>query len=444
MAAGPFTPLSQADHDNRQAVLKAASYLEEIKKNPARIAMMPPAVRTDLNNNVHGGCATHVSNPANDPTPAQLQMLNMLDQSVNHLAALGATHPPAATEGAKMHAAYLEVQHSGAVHRVQQAETNLAAASADLVIEIESSIGKVLPPGQKVKDIKKLIKRPFQNQLANVADHLSSTRLMAEQMNAGGTAIEAVALAYDLEKDLNARGMVAEAAALKLAYQRVQANNAAWLATKNEIGKQPLQTAIMLHSVGPTFAPHAVSAVARCQETADELEQVSTEGEATYQAIEAWFYQSLRVDSPNSAARAAVNSGFVPGSADPLVPGLTGNTLEADHIVSMKILTQYDAFQYLTTDEKRSILNEVPNFTGLTRKPNASKGDKTYSTWAHYLDPTHTGVIQVGSMRGQPYDQAKMAALVTQETTLRPVLEAKMNALLIARQAALQAKHQYS
>jgi hypothetical protein len=70
---------------------------------------------------------------------------------------------------------------------------------------------------------------------------------------------------------------------------------------------------------------------------------------------------------------------------DPALPGLQiTKALHADHIVSMKTITEMDGFSDLTFSDQVAVLNYEPNFIGLSEIANTSKGAKSYAEWSFY------------------------------------------------------------
>ncbi|MPQ31911.1 hypothetical protein E4V42_10745 [Clostridium estertheticum] len=59
------------------------------------------------------------------------------------------------------------------------------------------------------------------------------------------------------------------------------------------------------------------------------------------------------------------------------VYGYTVEKLEADHIVSMKVITDMKGFSQLSEQQQIEILNLKDNFFGLSKSSNASKGAKS-------------------------------------------------------------------
>ncbi|WP_206671189.1 hypothetical protein [Clostridium estertheticum] len=85
-------------------------------------------------------------------------------------------------------------------------------------------------------------------------------------------------------------------------------------------------------------------------------------------------YKKLRTKTPSNAIRKMVNP--VGTKVDP-VYGYTVEKLEADHIVSMKVITDMKGFSQLSEQQQIEILNLKDNFVGLSKSSNASKGAKS-------------------------------------------------------------------
>ncbi|QKH06879.1 cytoplasmic protein [Bacillus cereus] len=89
-------------------------------------------------------------------------------------------------------------------------------------------------------------------------------------------------------------------------------------------------------------------------------------------------YKDLRKRTPNNRIRKSVNTD-VP-KIDP-VYGYEVEKLEADHIVSMKEITDMEGFDLLPREQQIEVLNMDVNFVGLGKPTNASKNAKDWSTW---------------------------------------------------------------
>ena len=101
-------------------------------------------------------------------------------------------------------------------------------------------------------------------------------------------------------------------------------------------------------------------------------------------------YDKLRKKTPSQAMRDKVNEGQPVATPenpvdDPWLPGKqrTG-PLEADHIVSMKNITEMDGCADLSTENQLKVLNNPDNFTGLSKSANSSKGAKSFEDWIYY------------------------------------------------------------
>jgi hypothetical protein len=73
------------------------------------------------------------------------------------------------------------------------------------------------------------------------------------------------------------------------------------------------------------------------------------------------------------------------GAYDPALPGLKiTESLQADHLVSMKKITEMEGFPDLTFNNQLKVLNNPENFVGLSETANKSKGSKTFAEWTEY------------------------------------------------------------
>ena len=96
-------------------------------------------------------------------------------------------------------------------------------------------------------------------------------------------------------------------------------------------------------------------------------------------------YARLRSKTPSSAIQKKVNEDVVLPMDDPALPGLTiTKPLHADHIVSMKNITDMDGFAQLSAENQLKVLNNPDNFIGLSETANTSKGSKSYADWLEY------------------------------------------------------------
>ncbi|MBV9342190.1 MAG: DUF4150 domain-containing protein [Acidobacteria bacterium] len=89
-------------------------------------------------------------------------------------------------------------------------------------------------------------------------------------------------------------------------------------------------------------------------------------------------YDKVRSKTPSEQIRKSVNSVspktcFACGQAAP--------NLAADHIVSLKIISQMPGFACLSQDDQVKIANSPSNFVGLCTSCNSSKRDKTWHRW---------------------------------------------------------------
>ncbi|WP_320195583.1 DUF4150 domain-containing protein [Agrobacterium rosae] len=137
-------------------------------------------------------------------------------------------------------------------------------------------------------------------------------------------------------------------------------------------------------------------------------------------------YDKLRKKTPNRKMREKVNKGEpLATEANPVddkwLPGMkrTSN-LEADHIVSMKDITEMDGFSRLTQENQLKVLNNPDNFTGLSRSANGSKGAKSFEEWTSYGSGGNAVPVNP-DLRNQMIDRSN---------SLRPALQNQINDLL--------------
>lgn len=109
-------------------------------------------------------------------------------------------------------------------------------------------------------------------------------------------------------------------------------------------------------------------------------------------------YKDLRKKTPSREIRNEVNP--TGPKIDPVYKYYV-ERLEADHIVSMKEITNMPGFDKLSQKQQLEILNLRDNFLGLGKRTNASKGAKTWADWA--------GHSRLGSV--PPEIRAKMIEL---------------------------------
>jgi hypothetical protein len=126
-------------------------------------------------------------------------------------------------------------------------------------------------------------------------------------------------------------------------------------------------------------------------------------------------YEVLRRSTPNDSIRKMVNK--VRGDKIDPVYGYKVDNLEADHIVSMKTITEMEGFNRLSTDNQLKVLNNPENFMGLGKSSNASKQDKSWAEWE--------GHSELGTI--PPEFKARM---ISEEQRVQSLLESQIQTLL--------------
>ena len=130
-------------------------------------------------------------------------------------------------------------------------------------------------------------------------------------------------------------------------------------------------------------------------------------------------YTRLRDKTPSREIRETVNEGVELPMDDPALPGLkVTESLHADHIVSMKKITEMEGFSDLTFENQLKVLNNPENFVGLSETANTSKGSKTFAEWTEYKK----GNIKV--------DEQFRQRMMARERELEPILRQQIKDLL--------------
>jgi hypothetical protein len=89
-------------------------------------------------------------------------------------------------------------------------------------------------------------------------------------------------------------------------------------------------------------------------------------------------YENVRSKTPTDEIRKSVNSKTPKACA---ACGNSADSLAADHIVSLKIISKIPGFACLSQEDKEKIANMPGNFVGLCKSCNSSKRDKTWHRW---------------------------------------------------------------
>ena len=89
-------------------------------------------------------------------------------------------------------------------------------------------------------------------------------------------------------------------------------------------------------------------------------------------------YEQVRKKTPSRAIKKAINA------AQPKVCTACGQpqqSLAADHVVPLKIISQMPGYACLSPDDQKRIANSKENFVGLCTSCNSSKRDKLWARW---------------------------------------------------------------
>jgi hypothetical protein len=90
-------------------------------------------------------------------------------------------------------------------------------------------------------------------------------------------------------------------------------------------------------------------------------------------------YEKVRKKTPSRAIKKSINA------AQPKICtacGMPQQSLAADHVVPLKIISQMKGFACLSFEDQKRIANQPDNFVGLCTSCNSSKCDKLWARWA--------------------------------------------------------------
>lgn len=136
----------------------------------------------------------------------------------------------------------------------------------------------------------------------------------------------------------------------------------------------------------------------------------------------------MRGKTPSEGMREWARAQFRIGDPDPALPGrFFDATAEADHIVSMERIRQFDGFAELTEEAQLIVLNWKENFIAMSRSANASKGAKSFFEWTRH-----------GEL-GIAIDSVFLERIQARELDLVPRIQEKIYELLKEQQAAADA-----
>jgi Ni/Co efflux regulator RcnB len=128
--------------------------------------------------------------------------------------------------------------------------------------------------------------------------------------------------------------------------------------------------------------------------------------------------KKLRRSTPSEAARDSVNPQTRGKKRTCPALGDKYARLEADHIVPFKTIIALKDFELLSCNNQGKVINYLPNFIGLGKSANSSKGTKDYKTWVEH------------KKRGTKVAPAFRAKMMKREQELLPELEGYVQKLL--------------
>jgi hypothetical protein len=120
------------------------------------------------------------------------------------------------------------------------------------------------------------------------------------------------------------------------------------------------------------------------------------------------LYDRLRAAAPSDAARERALKGAVVDQVGPLKKPPT--KLQADHIVSVREISDMDGFADLPWKDQKAIVDMRENLVAMDGAANASKGDRTWRSWKQadqFYQPT--------TINDMAKREAEVRALIVQE-----------------------------
>ena len=155
-------------------------------------------------------------------------------------------------------------------------------------------------------------------------------------------------------------------------------------------------------STGGKLAVKGSKAVEEAQDASKAVDNVEN-------GISKSEYKNLRRKTPNNEIRNMVN--LDGPKVDPIY-GYEVDRFEADHIVSMKEITEIDGFSRLSKEQQIEILNLKDNFVGLGKSTNSSKGAYSWADWKGHSKMGDVPInvrIQMLELEEQARDALKVA-----------------------------------
>jgi hypothetical protein len=127
--------------------------------------------------------------------------------------------------------------------------------------------------------------------------------------------------------------------------------------------------------------------------------------------IQKWAKQQLKLRDP-----------------DPALPGyFIDGPVEADHIVAMERIRQFDGFAELTEGNQVEVLNLLENFVPMSKRANASKQAKSFLEWEFH------------KKLGIKIDEAFRQRMIAEERRLVPIIQENIYELLRRQEQAFEA-----
>jgi len=144
-----------------------------------------------------------------------------------------------------------------------------------------------------------------------------------------------------------------------------------------------------------------------------KAESVLSAAEKEAQRVQVTLYERLRAAAPSPAAQERALKGV---TADQIgVVKTTPTALQADHIVSVREISDMEGFAGITWQEQKRIVDIKENLIAMDGAANASKGDRTWRSWR-----------QASNF----YEQVSIDAMIARELDVRKLIQARIQEAL--------------
>ncbi|MDB5145996.1 MAG: hypothetical protein JWQ57_16 [Mucilaginibacter sp.] len=152
----------------------------------------------------------------------------------------------------------------------------------------------------------------------------------------------------------------------------------------------------------PPRKPGGIGKIAEAEKTLVDKEKEAVKAQLS-------LYDRLRAAAPSDAAKERAIKGITTDQIGPLRVPPKG--LQADHIVSVREISDMDGFADLPWKDQKAIVDMKENLIAMDASANASKGDRTWRSW---------------SQANMFYEQAAIDTMAKREALVRAAIQAEI------------------